>query len=79
MRGRVTRLLQILYALPPWILWAAVAAGVLLFTRAFKYWQLSWSGSGYKGITGVYWASLFLQVINAALLLTLGVLGLVAR
>lgn len=72
-------ILQMLRGFPPWLLWAMVAAGVLLFVRAFKYWQLSWSGSGYKGITGFYWASLLVQIINAALLLALGVLGLASR
>lgn len=73
----MTRLLQTLHAFPDWLLWAMLAAGLLLFVRAFRYWQLSWSGSGYKGITAMYWASLFVQVINAALLLALGLLGLI--
>ena len=75
----MTRLVETLHAFPPWLLWALLAAGVLLMVRAFKFWQLSWSGSGYKGITSMYWASLFVQVMNAALLISLGALGLVAQ
>ena len=75
----MTRLLPMLQGFPPWLLWTMVGGGVLLFARAFKYWQLSWSGSGYKGITGLYWASLLLQVTNAALLVAVGVLGLAAE
>ena len=75
----MTRLLQTLHGFPAWLIWAMLAAGVLLFVRAFKYWQLSWSGSGYKGITGMYWASLCIQVFNATLLLALGILGLAGR
>jgi len=74
----MTRLLQTLHAFPDWLLWAMLAGGLLLVVRAFRYWQLSWSGSGYKGITAMYWASLFVQVINAALLVALGLLGLIA-
>lgn len=72
----MTRLVETLHAFAPWLLWAMLAAGALLLVRAYRFWQLSWSGSGYKGITSVYWASLLLQVVNALLLIALGIVGL---
>jgi len=72
----MTRLAETLHTFPSWLLWAVLATGVLLLLRAFEFWQLSWLGSGYKGITSMYWVSLFVQVTNALLLLALGVLGL---
>ncbi len=39
----------------------------ICFVRAYQTWKLSRPGSGYKGITGVYWVSLAnLFVLGAA-------------
>jgi len=65
---------EALHNLPEWSLWVLIGLGLLLLVRAFNFWKLSWAGSGYKGITAMYWASLLLKLVNA--LLGLGVLGL---
>jgi hypothetical protein len=74
--GIISRVVEAIHSLPEWSLWVLIGLGLLLLVRAFNFWKLSWSGSGYKGITAMYWASLSLKLMNAALLLGLGVIGL---
>jgi len=75
----VVDLLDGLIGLPSWIRAGVFGLGLALLWYSYRQWRLSWSGSGYKGITGQYWTRLALLLVLGLGGVGVGVLTLVFR